>query len=84
MSRVLGRMLAIAGPLVLLMVVLPGAAQAVETGNTSWAMHSEKGDYIGAGQDWSYSPTDFTITASGNESHVAVDVSGAENWHADF
>lgn len=54
-------------------------------GHTSWAMHSEPEDYIGGGTDWSYTPADATITASGDEGHVNVRVSsGGESWTADF
>ena len=49
-------------------------------GRTSWTMHSEPGDYIGAGQDWSYTPANATITAAGNESRVGFGVEGGGTW----
>lgn len=48
-------------------------------GHTSWAMRSQQGDYIGQGEDWSWTPqAGDTITASGNETSVRVRVD--EPW----
>jgi hypothetical protein len=54
-------------------------------GRTSWTMHSEQGDWIGQGVDYSYTPQNATITASGNESFAYFSVrSGDDWWSADF
>src|SRR3954453_7354539 len=49
-------------------------------------MQSDSGDYIGAGQNWSYTPANAVITLTGNRSHVTFGVSGDNGdwWTADF
>lgn len=48
-------------------------------GHTSFAMRSERGDYIGGGSDWFYTPENSTIAATGHSEYVSV---GAGDWGA--
>jgi hypothetical protein len=63
-------------------VALSGSGIA---GFTSWAMESQAGDYIGAGQYYAYTPANATISARGSDTFVEIDVtSGDAWWSADF
>ncbi|MFL5884505.1 MAG: hypothetical protein ACJ77M_05495 [Thermoleophilaceae bacterium] len=55
-------------------------------GTTRVNMLSDSGDYIGAGQNWSYTPSNAVITLTGTRSHVTFGVSGDNGdwWTADF
>lgn len=55
------------------------------SGRTSWTMHSEQGDYIGQGLDYSYTPASSTIRAQGDESvvHLSASADGG-GWSASF
>jgi hypothetical protein len=59
-------------------VALAGSGIA---GHTAWAMRSDPGDWIGAGEDWVYSPATATIVGSGNDSLVSL---SADGWTATF
>lgn len=56
------------------------------TGHSSWDMLSQSGDYIGAGDTWSYTPKSATISAAGSSSVVSVSVNAnnGDNWTAEF
>lgn len=49
-------------------------------GHTSWAMHSQPGDWVGQGRDWSYSPATASITAEGGPGQVQLSVEAAGSW----
>ena len=55
-------------------------------GRTRLVMHSDPGDYIGAGANWSYAPSNATIAAGGSRSHVgfSIDGAGGDWWYGDF
>src|SRR3954451_1370092 len=55
-------------------------------GRTRVVMHSASGDYIGQGQEWSYTPANATIAAGGTRQGVSLGVDGANGdwWTADF
>lgn len=54
-------------------------------GHTAFYMHSESGDYIGAGKNYAYDPTNASIGASGSTNFVSMAVSsGPDNWSAQF
>jgi len=52
-------------------------------GNTAWQMRSDRGDYIGGGEDWSYTPQDTRILASGDQSRIQASTEDG-SWTADF
>lgn len=45
---------------------------------------SDAGDYIGAGQTITYTPTNATIGVSASGGHLSVTVDGADWWFGDF
>ncbi len=55
-------------------------------GTTKVVLYSDPGDYIGAGRDWSYTPANAVISATGSREHVSFRVTGADGswWSADF
>jgi hypothetical protein len=55
-------------------------------GTTKLVMHSDDGDYIGGGQDWSYTPANASIGVSGTRQHVGfgIDGAGGDWWYGDF
>jgi hypothetical protein len=59
-------------------VALSGAGIA---GHTSWRMRSRSGDYIGVGGDYSYTPLNSTISASGGPTGIHV---RTDSWSADL
>lgn len=52
-------------------VELSGSGQS---GYTSWDIHSQTGDVIGLGQDYSYWPGDSTTYGDGNDSQIHLDM----------
>src|SRR5512139_183993 len=55
------------------------------SGRTSWTMHSEQGDYVSQGLDYSYTPASSTIRAQGDESLVQLSASAdGGGWSARF
>jgi hypothetical protein len=46
------------------------------TGQTSWSMRGDSGDWISQGSSYSYAPANAVIAASGDRSHVFVAVRG--------
>jgi hypothetical protein len=59
----------------------PGSTPAV--GNHVY-LSSEAGDYIGAGQTYTYTPANATIGVTAIGGHLSVGVSGAQGWSGDF
>jgi hypothetical protein len=55
-------------------------------GKTKWTMHSDPGDYIGAGRDWYYTPKNAVIAAGGSRTimHFSMDGNQGDWWYADF
>jgi RTX calcium-binding nonapeptide repeat (4 copies) len=55
-------------------------------GRTRVIMHSDPGDYIGQGRDWSYTPANATIAAGGTRQAASFGVDGANGdwWYGDF
>jgi hypothetical protein len=55
-------------------------------GRTRVVLHSDPGDFVGAGRDWSYTPANADISATGSRRHVSFSVTGADGsrWSADF
>ncbi|GAA4703703.1 hypothetical protein [Nocardioides conyzicola] len=51
------------------------------SGYTTWRMRSQAADYIGGGADYSYTPLNSTIRASGTPTGVHV---ASDSWTADF
>lgn len=47
-------------------------------------LQSDSGDYIGAGEVYSYTQTNAQISVSATDGHLAVNVTGDEWWFADF
>jgi len=43
-------------------------------GRTRLVMHSDPGDFVGDGRDWSYSPTNASIVVTGNHSLITTDI----------
>ena len=63
------------------LVVLAAAASARAQGTTLLDFTSEPGDFIGQGQQFTFTPADGTITASRNFSNgVSISFNGAELW----
>jgi hypothetical protein len=57
----------------------------VINGTTSFTMHSEPGDWVGGGQDYSYGAADSTIAVSGSLGGIHASISsGSDWWYADF
>jgi hypothetical protein len=55
-------------------------------GHTSWALHSETGDPVGGGNDFSYAPANATFSASGNSDTVQLSIPSPSGsaWTAVF
>lgn len=55
-------------------------------GTTRVTMHSDSGDWVGGGSDYSYTPANATIGVWGSPEHVEFSVSGDNTdwWTADF
>ena len=54
-------------------------------GRTRLVMHSDPGDYIGQGQDWSYDPAQATFTMGGASDRALLSVQAIpERWQAWF
>jgi hypothetical protein len=51
---------------------------------TSIDLTSDSGDYIGAGQSYSYTQADSLVTVSANGGHLSISVSGDESWSGEF
>lgn len=51
-------------------------------GVSSWAMHSEPGDWVGAGRDWAFNSSTSTILARGTagQLEIFVDSPGADSF----
>jgi hypothetical protein len=47
-------------------------------------LSSDPGDYIGAGQSYTYTLADSALAVSANGGHVGVTVTGDESWSGDF
>ena len=59
----------------------PGATPA--SGNYIF-LQSDVGDYIGAGQTYTYTPGDAQLTVSATGGHLSVRVAGSKVWTGDF
>jgi hypothetical protein len=68
-----------------MLVMMPGAADAAAP-NTFFSFSSDPGDYIGGGQQTSYSPPTSEITLTGNNSFARVSVEPATGgwWDIEF
>lgn len=56
-----------------------------EVGTTAWRMRSQKGDWVGAGAAYEFTPANALIEAGGSEAHVRLDVlADGERWTAEF
>lgn len=55
-------------------------------GTTKVTMHSDPGDYIGGGRDWSYTPANSTVGIGGGREHVSFGIDGGDGswWSGDF
>jgi hypothetical protein len=54
-------------------------------GRTRLVMHGDPGDYVGEGQDWSYTPANSTIAISGSPQHFSFTVgAGSHSWNGYF
>jgi hypothetical protein len=55
-------------------------------GTTKLVMHSDSGDFVGNGKDWSYTPANASLGAGGSPQHLAFGVLGADGraWHVDL
>ncbi len=53
------------------------------TGNFVY-LESDSGDYIGAGQDYSYTSANARITVNSGNAHFSVSIDGDERWNGDF
>jgi hypothetical protein len=58
----------------------PGAGTTPASGNYVY-LKSDSGDYVGAGQTYTYVPATSTISVSASGGHLSVSVSG---WYGDF
>ena len=47
-------------------------------------LNSDAGDFIGAGQTYTYTPVNATIAVTANAGHLSVTVNGVEGWFGDF
>jgi len=47
-------------------------------------LQSDYGDYIGAGQTYTYTQADAQITVSAAGGHLSLGISGDQDWHSDF
>jgi hypothetical protein len=51
---------------------------------TSVNLTSDTGDYIGGGQDYSYTNADTEITATAQDALLTITISGDESWRGEF
>lgn len=82
MRRALMVLLAVAG-----VGVLPSSASAITAASGSMTMTSDAGDFVGQGQQYSYSTTagdSFDSTASGNSVELNVGGANGDFWTFDF
>jgi hypothetical protein len=59
----------------------PGATPA--TGNFVY-LQSDYGDYIGAGQTYTYTPADAQISVSTSGGYLSISINGNEHWSGNF
>ncbi len=61
----------------------PAAGSTPPTGNYVY-LNSDVGDYIGAGQVYTYTPGNSTIAVAATGGHLSVSVNGVQGWSGDF
>jgi hypothetical protein len=61
----------------------PAAGSTPSAGNYIY-LNSDSGDYIGNGQNYTYTHSNAQITVSASGEHLSVTVNGNENWFGDF
>ncbi|GFE56853.1 DUF5018 domain-containing protein [Geobacter sp. AOG1] len=61
----------------------PASGSTPATGNYVY-LQSDSGDYIGAGQNYTYTPSVATIALGTDGGHLTVNISGTKNWNGDF
>ncbi len=59
-------------------------APTIKPGQSGVILQSDAGDYIGAGHDYVYTRANANLSVSSNGGRLTVQVSGDENWQADF
>jgi hypothetical protein len=63
---------------------VPLSGRGIQPGYTSWQMHSQEGDYIGAGMEHYASPANTSIWARGDQRSIQVQVErklgGSDDW----
>ncbi len=47
-------------------------------------LQSDEGDFIGGGRSYRYTPADSRLSVAVSEGHLAINVSGREQWTGDF
>ena len=61
-----------------------GGESSVPTAVNSIKLQSDSGDYIGAGQDYSYTQANAEINVTVSGGHLSVSVHGDQEWSGDF
>ena len=61
----------------------PPASVLPDSGNYVY-LESDFGDWVGAGQNYLYTPLDSTITVTSSGAHASVSVAGDEDWSGSF
>lgn len=64
--------------------VVDGDAPPVQPTPNYVNLQSDPGDYIGAGQTYSYTQTNARISVSATAGHLTVTISGNQHWSGDF
>jgi hypothetical protein len=59
-------------------------ANATPSGNVYVYLESQPGDFVGAGQNYSYTPADAEISVEATAGHLVVTVTGDQSWQGNF
>jgi hypothetical protein len=59
-------------------------ANPTPSGNVFVYLESQPGDFVGAGQSYSYTPANSKISVQAAGGHLAVTVTGDQRWQGDF
>lgn len=75
----------VAGPVLPIPASLwsPSAGSVPASGNYVY-LQSDSGDYIGAGQTYTYTPSNATVNLNTSGALLTVGIGGAQSWSADF
>jgi hypothetical protein len=60
------------------------AAGSVPASGSYLYLESRAGDYIGGGRSYLYTPSNASIAVRGGGAHLNVNITGDQNWDADF